>query len=69
MKFSITNPKFVDTLVDFPVGLWPIPRGGDSRMILVVKAPREMAQTANCAEDSASIWSLSMLAMLLRMVC
>ena len=46
MKFSITNPKFVDTLVDFPVGLWPIPRGGDSRMILVVKAPREMAQTA-----------------------
>ena len=46
MKLSITNPEFVGTLVDFPVGLWPIPRGGDSRMILVVKAPREMAQTA-----------------------
>ena len=43
---TITNPEVVDTLVDFPGGLWPIRRRGDSRMILVVKAPREMAQTA-----------------------
>ena len=46
MKLSITNPEVVDTLVDSPGGLWPTRRGGDSRMILVVKAPREMAQTA-----------------------
>ena len=46
MKLSITNPEVVNTLVDFPGGLWPTRRGGDSRMILVVKASREMAQTA-----------------------
>ena len=46
MKLSVTNPEIMDTLVDIPGGLWPIRRGGDSRMILVVKAPREMAQTA-----------------------
>ena len=46
MKLTITNPEVVDTLVDFPGGLWPICRRGDSRMILVVKAPREMAETA-----------------------
>ena len=46
MKLTITNPEVVDTLEDSLGGLWPIRRGGDSRMILVVKAPREMAQTA-----------------------
>ena len=46
MKLTITNPDVVDTLVDFPGGLWPICRRGDSRMILVVKGAREMADTA-----------------------
>ena len=46
MKLTITNPEVVDTLADLLGGLWPIRRGGDSRMILVVKASREMAQTA-----------------------
>ena len=46
MKLSITNPEIVNTLVDFPGGLWPIRRGGDSHMILIVKALRETAQTA-----------------------
>ena len=46
MKLTITNPEVVDTLVDFQGGLWPIRRRGDSRMILVVKAAREMAHTA-----------------------
>ena len=46
MQLTITNPEVVDTLVDSPGGLWPIRRGGDSRMILVVKAEREMAKTA-----------------------
>ena len=46
MKLSITNPEVLDTLVDFAGGLWPIRRGGDSRMILVVKTLRETAQTA-----------------------
>ena len=46
LMLTVTNPEVVDTLVDFPVGLWPIRRRGDSRMILVVKAQREMAQTA-----------------------
>ena len=46
MKLSVTNPEVVDTLVDSPGGLWPTRRGGDSRMILIVKAQREMARTA-----------------------
>ena len=46
MKLTITNPEVLDTLVNIPVGLWPIRRPGDSRMILVVKASREAAQTA-----------------------
>ena len=46
MKLTITNPEVVDTLVDFPVGLWPTRRRGDLRMILVVKAPKEMALAA-----------------------
>ncbi len=46
MKLSITNPELVDTLVEFPGGLWPTRRGGDSRMLLIVKAPQEMARTA-----------------------
>ena len=46
MKLSITNPEVVDALVDSPGGLWPTRRGGDFRMILIVKAPQEMARTA-----------------------
>ena len=46
MKLTVTNPEVLDTLVDIPVGLWPIRRPGDSRMILVVKTSREAAQTA-----------------------
>ena len=46
MKLTVTNPEVLDTLVDMPVGLWPIRRLGDSRMILVVKNSREAAQTA-----------------------
>ena len=46
MKLTVTNPEVMDTLVTFPVGLWAIRRGGDSRMILVVKASKETAQTA-----------------------
>ena len=46
MKLSITNPEVVDALVDSPGGLWPTRRGGDLRMILIVKAPQEMARTA-----------------------
>ena len=46
MKITITNPEVVDTLQDFAGGLWPIRVSGNSRTILVVKASREMAQTA-----------------------
>ena len=46
MKLSITNPEVVDALVDFTGGLWPTRRGGDLRMLLIVKAPQEMARTA-----------------------
>lgn len=46
MKLTVTNPEVTNTLVDFPGGLRPVCRGGDSRMILIVKAPRDMAQTA-----------------------
>ncbi len=46
MKLTITNPEVLDTLTDFPVGLWPVRRSSDSRMILIVKASREVAQTA-----------------------
>ncbi len=46
MKLTVTNPEVVDELEDFPIGLWPICRRSDSRMILVLKASREMAHTA-----------------------
>ena len=46
MQLTVTNPEVLDWLVDMPVGLLPIRRVGDSRMILVVKASREAAQTA-----------------------
>ncbi len=46
MQLTITNPEVLDWLVDMPVGLLPIRRVGDSRVILVVKASREVAQTA-----------------------
>ena len=50
MKLSITNPEVVDGLVDSPGGLWPTRRHGDLRMILIVKAAREMALTAKLRE-------------------
>ena len=46
MRLTATNPEVVDSLMDFPGGLWPVRRSYDSRMILVVKAAREMAITA-----------------------
>ena len=46
MKLSITNPEVVDALVDSPGGLWPTRRGGDLRMLLIVKGSQEMARTA-----------------------
>ena len=46
MQLTLTNPEVVHSLVDFPVGLWPILRVDNSRKILVVKASREEAQTA-----------------------
>ena len=46
MQLTITNPEVVHSLVDMPVGLWPILRVGNSRKILIVKSSREAAQTA-----------------------
>ena len=46
MKLTTTNPEVLGILEDIPVGLWPIRRSGDSRIILVLKARREFAQTA-----------------------
>lgn len=46
MQLTITNPEVLDSLVDMPVGLLPNLRVGYSRKILVVKASREVAQTA-----------------------
>ncbi|MDE2781600.1 MAG: chlororespiratory reduction 6 domain-containing protein [Gemmatimonadota bacterium] len=46
MKLTVTNPEVLDWLVDMPAGLMPFRRVGDSRLILVVKASREVAQTA-----------------------
>ena len=50
MKLSVTSPKIVDALMDFPGGLWPVRRRDDSRMILIVKAAQEMALTAKLRE-------------------
>ena len=50
MKLNITNPEVLDGLADSPGGLWPTRRRGDSRMILMVKAAREMALTAKMRE-------------------
>ena len=50
MQLTVTNPEVLDWLVDMPVGLLPIRRVGDSRVILVVKASREVAQTARLRE-------------------
>ena len=46
MQLTVTNPEVLDWLVDMPAGLFPFRRAGDSRLILVVKASREVAQTA-----------------------
>ena len=56
MKITITNPEVMDELVNYPVGLWPMRRGGDLRMILVVKAPREIAQTARLRGGFRFYW-------------
>ena len=46
MKLTVTHPELADVIADFPGGLLPIRGRGDSRMIMVVKTAREMAQTA-----------------------
>ena len=46
MKLTITDPGVLGFLVDFPVGLWPFRRRGNSETILIVKASPEVAQTA-----------------------
>ena len=46
MRLTVTNPEVLDSLLDMPAGLLPIRRVGDSRVILAVKASREVAQTA-----------------------
>ena len=51
MKLSFSNPEVLDGLADMPAGLWPTRRRGDSRMILMVKGPREMALTAKLREE------------------
>lgn len=45
MKLTVTDPD-VKELLDFPGGLRSTRRRGDSRPVLVIKASREMAQTA-----------------------
>ena len=46
MKLTVTHPELADEIADYPGGLLPIRGRGDSRMIMVVKTAREMAQTA-----------------------
>lgn len=46
MRLTITNPEILKILRDIPVGLAPFRCGSDSRMILVVKATREVAYAA-----------------------
>ena len=46
MKLTTTNPEVTDFLKDFPVGVWPIKRDGKSRVILIVKGSRRIAQIA-----------------------
>ena len=43
---SVTYPEILQTLVDFPEGLLPMRYAGSSRMLLIVKATREIAATA-----------------------
>ena len=68
MQLTVTNPEVQDILADWPGGVWPMRCGSASRIILIVKAPREMAQTPDYAEASAFIGFPSTSAMLLRMV-
>lgn len=46
MKLTVTHPELADEIADYPGGLLPFRGRGDSRMIMVVKTAREMAQTA-----------------------
>lgn len=50
MRLSVSNPEFLDGLVDFQGGLCPRCRRGDSRMILMVKGARDMALAAKLCE-------------------
>ena len=43
MKLTDTNPEILDLLVDIPSGVLPVRRGGDLRMMLIVKATKEYA--------------------------
>ena len=56
MQLTVTNPEVQDILADWPGGVWPMRRGSDSRMILIVKAPREMAQTARLRGGFRFYW-------------
>ena len=51
MKLSITNPEYMEILEDLKVGLIPIRRRSDSRLILILKAPTEMALTARMRKE------------------
>ena len=46
MKLTVTHPEVLDAIADYPGGLWPIHGRSDSRIILIVKAVKEIAQTA-----------------------
>ena len=56
MQLTVTNPEVQDILADWPGGVWPMRRGSDSRIILIVKAQREMAQTARLRGGFCFYW-------------
>lgn len=56
MQLTVTNPEVQDILADWPGGVWPMRRGSDSRIVLIVKAPREMAQTARLRGGFCFYW-------------
>ena len=46
MKLSTTNPDYIEQFQGEVVGIWPIRRNIDGRNILIIKSPKEFAQTA-----------------------
>ena len=51
VKLTVTHPEIVDVIADCPGGLLPFRGRGDSRMIMVVKTARAMAQTARLRRE------------------